>query len=77
MDVKGSFNRNQRSFSIDQKWVYQKTGFYIYKLEPKKFFKKFGILDEFMFTEKTKKPSKVFEGYPLMVDVFGLRTRSA
>lgn len=22
VDVKGSFNRNQRSFSIDQKWVY-------------------------------------------------------
>jgi hypothetical protein len=50
VDVKGSFNRNQRSFSIDQKWVYQKTGYYIYKLEPKKFFKKFGILEEFKFT---------------------------
>lgn len=60
VDVKGSFNRNQRSFSIDQKWVYQKEKLYIYKLEPKKFFKKFGILDEFRFTQKTKKPSKVF-----------------
>lgn len=50
VDVKGSFNRNQRSFSIDQKWVYQKTGYYIYKLEPKAFFKKFGILEEFKYT---------------------------
>ena len=73
VDVKGSFNRNQRSFSIDQKWVWQKTGFYIYKLEPKKFFRKFGILEEFRFTEKTKKPSKVFEGYPLISEIFDVR----
>ena len=70
VDVKGSFNRNQRSFSMDQKWVFQKTGYYIYKLEPKKFFRKFGILEEFRFTEKTKKPSKVFEGYPLVTEIF-------
>ena len=70
IDVKGSFNRNQRSFSIDQKWVYQKTGYYIYKLEPKVFFKKFGIIEEFKFTQKTKKPSKVFAGYKTIEDVF-------
>lgn len=69
VDVKGSFNRNQRSFSIDQKWVFQRYGFYIYKLEPKKFFKKVGILEEFKFTQKTKKPSKIFEGYPLIDDI--------
>lgn len=72
VDVKGSFNRNQRSFSIDQKWVYQKTGYYIYKLEPKQFFKKFGILEEFKFTQKTKKPSKVFAGYKTVEEVFSL-----
>ena len=72
VDVKGSFNRNQRSFSIDQKWVWQKTGKYIYKLEPKKFFRKFGILQEFLFTQKTKKPSKVFQGYDTVEKVFGL-----
>lgn len=71
VDVKGSFNRNQRSFSIDQKWTYQKYGHYIYKLEPKRFFRKFGILDRFMFTRKTGKPSKVFEGYPTVEQVFG------
>ena len=68
--MKGSFNRNQRSFSIDQKWTWQKEGYYIYKLEPKKFFRKFGILEEFLLTEKTKKPSKVFEGYPLLSEIF-------
>ena len=70
VDVKGSFNRNQRSFSIDQKWVWQKEGFYIYKLEPKVFFKKFGILDEFKFTQKTRKPSKVFQGYNTIDEIF-------
>ena len=71
VDVKGSFNRNQRSFSIDQKWTYQKYGYYIYKLEPKVFFKKFGILEEFKFTQKTKKPSKVFSGYNTVEEIFG------
>lgn len=72
VDVKGSFNRNQRSFSIDQKWVYQKTGYYIYKLEPKVFFRKFGILEEFKLTQKTRKPSKVFAGYKTVEEVFML-----
>lgn len=70
--MKGSFNRNQRSFSIDQKWVYQKYGYYIYKLEPKVFFRKMGILEEFKLTQKTKKPSKVFAGYPTVGEIFGI-----
>jgi hypothetical protein len=28
--------------------------------------KKFGILEEFLYTQKTKKKSKVFNGYPLI-----------
>ena len=70
IDVKGSFNRTSRSFSVDRKWLYQKYGIYIYELQPKEFFKKFGILEEFKLTEKTKKPSKVFEGYPVITDIF-------
>ena len=31
-----------------------------------------GILDEFKLTQKTKKPSKVFAGYPTVGDVFGV-----
>lgn len=70
VDVKGGFNKNARSFSIDQKFVYSKYGHYIYKLVPKDFMKKFGITDDLRFTSKTKKPSKKFEGYPLISDVF-------
>lgn len=70
VDVKGTFNKTQRSFSIDQKIIYDKFGYYIYKLIPKDFMKKFGILEEFLYTQKTKKKSKVFEGYPLIQDVF-------
>lgn len=70
IDVKGGFNRTQRSFTTDRKWVFQKYGIYIYELKPKDFFRKFGILKEFMFTDKTKKPSKVFEGYPIVDDIF-------
>lgn len=70
VDVKGGFNKNARSFSIDQKFVYSKYGHYIYKLVPKEFMRKFGITEDLMFTSKTKKPSKKFEGYPLISEVF-------
>lgn len=72
VDVKGEFSRNDggRSFSLNQKWMYQKYGLYIYKLIPKKFFLKMGIPDELRYTIKTRKPSKKFAGFPLMKDVF-------
>lgn len=70
VDVKGTFNKTERSFSIDQKFVYDKYGFYIYKLIPKNFMKKFGIVEDLKYTSKTKKPSKKFEGYPMIQDIF-------
>lgn len=40
-DIKGSFSRNggDRSFSINQKWMYQKYGIYINKIVPADLFK--------------------------------------
>lgn len=72
IDVKGGFmnNGSGRSFSINQKWVYAKYHIYVHKLVPKDFFKKFGIIEEFQFTAKTKKPSKRYEGFPLITEVF-------
>lgn len=72
VDVKGMFARNDggRSFCLNQKWCFQKYGIYIYKLVPKKFFQKVGIPEELKYTNKTKKPSKKFDGYPLMKDIF-------
>ena len=40
-DIKGGFSRNggDRSFSINQKWMYQKHGIYIVKIVPQDLFK--------------------------------------
>lgn len=72
IDVKGTFASNDggRSFSINQKWIYSKLGVYIYKLVPKDFFKKFGIVEELRYTPKTKKLSKKYEGYSLISEIF-------
>lgn len=72
IDVKGVFARNgsDRAFSINQKWMMDKHGIYIFKLVPKKFFSKVGIPKELRFTNKTKKISKKYDGYPLIDDVF-------
>lgn len=72
IDVKGTFTANDggRSFSINQKWLFSKFKIYVYKLVPKDFFKKFGIIEEMQFTPKTKKPSKKYENYPLISEIF-------
>ena len=72
VDVKGVFmsNGSGRSFSLNQKWVFQKYGIYVYKLVPKDFFKKFGITESLLYTKKTKKPSSKYRGYPAMEDMF-------
>ena len=71
IDIKGGFmsNGSARSFPINQKWVYEKFHVYVHKLIPKEFFKEFGIPEELKFTEKTKKPSKKYAGYPLIKDI--------
>ena len=70
IDVKGTFNRNARSFSTDRKWLWQKFKVYIYELIPKKFFEKFGCPEACKLTAKTKKPRKMFQGFRSLVEVF-------
>ncbi len=72
VDVKGVFmsNGSGRSFSLNQKWVFQKYGIYVYKLVPKDFFMKFGITESLLYTKKTKRPSAKYRGYPMMENVF-------
>lgn len=66
IDVKGTFAKSDggRSFSINQKWTYAKHGIYVYKLVPKDFFKMFGVPEACRLTAKTKKPRKMYIGYP-------------
>lgn len=66
IDCKGAFNKTERAFSYNQKWVWQKFKTYIYKLVPKNFFAKFGVPLACLLTNKTKKPRKMFEGMKLL-----------
>lgn len=74
IDTKGTFARADggRSFSINQKWVYDKFQTYVYKLVPKEFFQKFGVPEACRLTAKTKKPRKMYIGFLGIKDKFGL-----
>lgn len=66
VDVKGTFAKSDggRSFSINQKWLMQKHNVYVCKIVPKDFFKLFGVPKACQLTAKTKKPRKMYLGYP-------------
>lgn len=70
IDSKGTFNVTERAFGYNQKWVWQKFKTYIYKLVPKMFFKKFGVPEASIYTSKTKKPRKIFQGLKHIKDIF-------
>lgn len=73
IDSKGTFNKNERAFNYNQKWMWQKFKIYIYKLVPKKFFEKFGVPEKSILTEKTKKPRKNFIGFKMLKDIFDVK----
>lgn len=70
IDSKGTFNITERSFGYNQKWVWQQFKKYIYKLVPKVFFKKWGVPEKSMLTNKTKKPRTIFQGFKSLKDIF-------
>ena len=70
VDVKGTFNKTQRSFALNQKWCWQKLGIYIYKLVPKEFFKKMGCPKASFYTKKTQKARKNFVGCKSIQQIF-------
>jgi len=63
-DVKGTFARHDggRSFSLNQKWVWQKYGEYVYKMVPKAFFAKAGCPAKSFYSAKAKRERKAFAG---------------
>ena len=77
LDVKGTFQKSDggRSFSLNQKWVYQKTGIYVMKLIPKDFFQKCGCPSNCFLTQKTKKPRKIYAGMKSIQQIFTLDTQ--
>ena len=70
LDSKGTFNKTERSFGYNQKWLYQRLKVYVYKLVPKTFFAKFGVPQSCMLTQKTKKPRTMFKGFISLKDKF-------
>lgn len=64
IDVKGSFNRNARSFNTDRKWVWDKFKTCICQVVPAEFFKTFGVPEKSRLTAKTKKPRTCYKGMP-------------
>lgn len=70
LDVKGTFNRNARSFSTDRKWLWQKFKIYICEVIPQKFFEIMGCPEKSRLTEKTKKPRSYYLGFKSLIDIF-------
>ena len=70
LDSKGTFNKTERSFGYNQKWLYQRFKVYVYKLVPKKFFAKFGLPVACQLTQKTKKPRTMFKGFLSIKEIF-------
>ena len=73
IDVKGTFQRNYRSFTTDRKWVWQKFRIFINEVIPVKFFQIAGVPQKSRLTEKTRKPRKMFLGFKSISEAFGLK----
>lgn len=72
IDIKGNFNRfgGDRSFSINQKLVYDKHGIYVQKVVPYDCFEKLGIPEAAKYTLKTKKPTLKYVGLKIINEIF-------
>lgn len=71
IDVKGTFGmfHDDKSFSINQKWVYQKYGVVVNKVVPKRFFPKTWVPTSARYTDKTGKVRKAYVMCPTIEDV--------
>lgn len=74
LDVKGQFTQHDggRSFSLNQKWTWQKYGVYVCKVVPKLFCKKFGVATASMKSKLTGKIRKMFIGYQSIKKAFDI-----
>ncbi len=72
LDIKGTFQKNggARTFSINQKLVYEKYGVYVQKVVPQDLFKELGIPVRCLRGYKGR-PSKIFASYNFANTVFG------
>ena len=71
IDIKGTFARNggERSFSINQKWVYQKYGVYINKIVPVDLFKNLWCPEKARYSPKKKLVVEKFKNFKNINDI--------
>lgn len=68
IDVKGNYCRNDgmRSFTYNQKWIYDKFKKIIVMVQPQKYFKEFGLPSKCLYTEKLHKLRKAYQDFKLL-----------
>lgn len=71
IDVKGTFQRNDgaRSFSINQKWMFDKYNIYVNKVIPEKIFKLTWVPEKCRYTDKKKELKKKYLNFKLIEDL--------
>lgn len=74
VDTKGTFmlHGGDRSFSINQKLVWEKYGVYIQKVVPKEFFRKLGVPPCLRYTFQKKQISHKYDGYNFIATQYGI-----
>lgn len=75
VDVKGGFNKfgDPKQFSINQKWVFAKFGYYVQKVVPAKLFKASFVPEIARLTPKIKKPVEKYRGVLSISEFVGVR----
>jgi len=74
IDTKGTFQMHDgsRSFSMNQKWTYDKYGVYVNKVIPQKFFKLTWLPEQAKMTKKTKQVKKKYKDIQTLYEKFAL-----
>ena len=74
VDTKGTHQDHDggRSFSINQKWLYQSYGIYVHKVVPEEFFQKTFVPELARYTEKRRDVKKCYRGTRLVRDYAGM-----
>ncbi|MCP3924530.1 MAG: hypothetical protein GY714_18305 [Desulfobacterales bacterium] len=75
IDVKGTYSKfhDQKSFSINQKFMYEKYGIYVHVVKPVELFKKTFVPELVRYTKKTGKVQKRYINTPTIKEYLGVK----
>lgn len=73
IDVKGTFQQNDgsRSFSINQKWMFNRYHIYVNKVIPEKFFQLTWVPEKCKLSPKRKKLREKYKNIPTLFEKYG------